>query len=69
MAGLDKPGRPTTWRDNMQRSDYIIRRAGFVFFILAVTIVFNFFLFRIMPGDPVQLIVSPRLPGEAREKS
>ncbi len=52
----------------MQRSDYIIRRAAFVFFTLAVTIVFNFFLFRIMPGDPVQLIVSPRLPGEAKQK-
>jgi ABC-type dipeptide/oligopeptide/nickel transport system permease component len=52
----------------MQRSDYIIRRAAFAFFVLAATVVFNFFLFRIMPGDPVQLIVSPKLPGEAKEK-
>lgn len=52
----------------MQRSDYIIRRASFALLTLAVTIVFNFFLFRIMPGDPVQLIVSQRLPGEAKQK-
>ena len=52
----------------MQRGDYIIRRTGFAFLTLAVTIVFNFFLFRIMPGDPIQLIVSRRLPGEAKQK-
>jgi peptide/nickel transport system permease protein len=33
-----------------------------------VTIVFNFFLFRIMPGDPVQIVVSPRLPKEAKDQ-
>jgi ABC-type dipeptide/oligopeptide/nickel transport system permease subunit len=52
----------------MQRSEYIIRRAGFAALTLAATVVFNFLLFRIMPGDPMQLIVSPRLPGEAKRR-
>jgi len=52
----------------MQRSDYLIRRASFAILTLVVTIVFNFFLFRIMPGDPVQILASPRLPREAKER-
>ena len=52
----------------MQRGDYLIRRAGFAVLTLAVTIVFNFFLFRIVPGDPVQIIVPPRIPKEAKQE-
>ncbi len=53
----------------MQRSDYLIRRIFFALATLVAVIVFNFFLFRILPGDPVKAIArSPRLTGEARER-
>jgi peptide/nickel transport system permease protein len=53
----------------MQRSDYLIRKIGFALATLVVVIVFNFFLFRILPGDPVRMIVhSPRMTREAQEK-
>jgi peptide/nickel transport system permease protein len=53
----------------MQRSDYLIRRIFFAVATLVVVVVFNFFLFRILPGDPIKAIVrSPRLTREAREK-
>lgn len=53
----------------MQRSDYLIRRVFFALATLVVVIGFNFFLFRILPGDPIKSIArSPRLTREAREK-
>ncbi|MGB3904437.1 MAG: ABC transporter permease, partial [Anaerolineae bacterium] len=53
----------------MQRGDYLIRRISFALATLVVVIVFNFFLFRILPGDPIKSIArSPRLTREAREK-
>ena len=53
----------------MQRSDYFIRRIFFALATLAIVVVFNFFLFRILPGDPIKSIArSPRLTREAREK-
>lgn len=53
----------------MQRSDYLIRKISFGLATLIAVIVFNFFLFRILPGDPVKSITrSPRLTREAREK-
>ncbi|MDH4135447.1 MAG: ABC transporter permease [Anaerolineae bacterium] len=53
----------------MQRSDYLIGKIFFALATLVVVIVFNFFLFRILPGDPIKAIVrSPRLTREAREK-
>jgi peptide/nickel transport system permease protein len=53
----------------MQRSDYLIRRIFFALATLVVVIVFNFFLFRILPGDPIKSIArSPRLTREARER-
>ncbi len=53
----------------MQRSEYLIRRTFFALATLAVVVVFNFLLFRILPGDPVKAIIrSPRLTAEAREK-
>jgi len=42
---------------------------GFALATLIVVIVFNFFLFRILPGDPVKLIIhSPRMTREAQER-
>ncbi len=53
----------------MQRSDYLIRKVGFAIATLVVVIVFNFFLFRVLPGDPVKLIIhSPRMTVEAQAK-
>jgi peptide/nickel transport system permease protein len=53
----------------MQRGDYLIRRTSFALATLVVVVVFNFLLFRILPGDPVKAIArSPRLTTEAREK-
>jgi peptide/nickel transport system permease protein len=53
----------------MQRSDYLIKKIGFAISTLIVVIVFNFFLFRILPGDPVKLIIhSPRMTAESQER-
>ncbi len=52
----------------MRRGEYIIRRAAFAILTLIITIVFNFLLFRIMPGDPIAMVVPPRIPGEARQE-
>ena len=47
--------------------DYTIRKAIFSLLTLLAVLVFNFYLFRIMPGDPMQMIVSPRMPSATRE--
>jgi peptide/nickel transport system permease protein len=53
----------------MQRSDYLIRKIAFAIVTLIVVIIFNFFLFRILPGDPVKLLIhSPRMTTEAQER-
>ncbi len=53
----------------MQRSDYLLRKIGFAIATLLVVVIFNFFLFRILPGDPVKLIIhSPRMTREAQER-
>jgi peptide/nickel transport system permease protein len=53
----------------MQRADYVIRKAFFALITLAVVIVFNFFLFRILPGDPLRaLIQNARMNKEAQER-
>lgn len=53
----------------MQRSDYIIRKFLYAVVTLAVVVVFNFFLFRILPGDPVRaLIQSARMDRAAVER-
>lgn len=53
----------------MQRSENLIRKIFFTLITLAVVLIFNFFLFRILPGDPVKgLIHSPRMSQETQEK-
>ncbi len=53
----------------MQRGDYILRKILFALATLAVVVVFNFFLFRVLPGDPVKgLIHSPRMTRETQER-
>lgn len=51
----------------MQRIDYILRKAAFSLITLVAVLTFNFLLFRIVPGDPVAMIVSPRMKPETRE--
>jgi peptide/nickel transport system permease protein len=53
----------------MQRSDYLIRKVGFAISTLIAVAIFNFFLFRILPGDPIKLIIhSPRMTAESQER-
>ena len=53
----------------MLRFDYLARKVLFAVITLAVVIVFNFFLFRILPGDPVKLLFrNPRLTREIQEQ-
>jgi len=53
----------------MGRGNYILRKTAFAVATLIAVLIFNFVLFRILPGDPVKLIVhSPRMTREAQEK-
>jgi peptide/nickel transport system permease protein len=53
----------------MERGNYILRKVIFAIGTLAAVVVFNFFLFRILPGDPVKLLIhSPRMTREAQER-
>lgn len=52
----------------MIRYDYLARKLLFALLTLVIVVVFNFFLFRILPGDPVKLLFrNPRLTREAQE--
>jgi len=42
----------------MQRGDYLFRKFSIALLTLAIVIIFNFLLFRILPGDPTRAIVS-----------
>jgi peptide/nickel transport system permease protein len=53
----------------MERGNYILRKVVFAIGTLVAVVVFNFFLFRILPGDPVKLLIhSPRMTREAQER-
>jgi peptide/nickel transport system permease protein len=53
----------------MERGNYILRKVVFALGTLVAVVVFNFLLFRILPGDPVKLIIhSPRMTREAQER-
>jgi peptide/nickel transport system permease protein len=53
----------------MERSNFILRKIGFAVLTLGAVMVFNFVLFRILPGDPVKLIIhSPRMTREAQDR-
>ncbi len=51
----------------MKNIENILRRALFSLITLAAVLTFNFFLFRIVPGDPIAMIASPRMKPETRE--
>ncbi len=41
----------------MSRRDYLLRKIGFALVTLAIVVMLNFFLFRILPGDPVRAVI------------
>ncbi len=41
----------------MNWRDYILRKIGFALVTLAIVIVMNFFLFRVLPGDPIRAVI------------
>lgn len=51
-----------------QRLDFIVRKLAFSILTLIAVLIFNFFLFRIVPGDPIQMISSPRMRPETRDR-
>jgi len=55
-------------RQVLNRLDYMIRKLAFSVATVIAVLVFNFALFRILPGDPVQMIDNPRMRPEARER-
>jgi peptide/nickel transport system permease protein len=53
----------------MEQGNYVWRKVAFSASTLVAVIVFNFLLFRILPGDPIKLIVhSPRMTREAQDR-
>jgi peptide/nickel transport system permease protein len=52
----------------VQRLDYLIRKIAFALVTLFAVLTINFYLFRIVPGDPVSMIVSPRMRPETRDE-
>jgi peptide/nickel transport system permease protein len=51
----------------MQRRDYLIKKVGWSVLTIAFVLVLNFFLFRILPGDPTSSIAKdPRLTAQTR---
>ncbi len=46
---------------------YATRRIINTFIVLIVTVTLQFFIFRVMPGNPITYFVSPNLPLEARQ--
>jgi ABC-type dipeptide/oligopeptide/nickel transport system permease component len=53
----------------MERSNYILYKIGFAVITLLAVLLFNFVLFRILPGDPIKLIIhSPRMTREAQDR-
>jgi peptide/nickel transport system permease protein len=52
----------------MRRSRYLLLKVGWALFTVLFVIVLNFFLFRVLPGDPARAgIRDPRLTQEAQE--
>jgi peptide/nickel transport system permease protein len=52
----------------MHRLDFILRKAGFALITLVAVITINFYLFRIIPGDPLSMMINPRMRPETQER-
>ncbi len=48
-------------------NQYVLKRVGWALLTIGFVIVLNFFLFRILPGDPARMVRDPRLTQEAVE--
>lgn len=48
-------------------NQYLLKKIGWAFVTLAFVVVLNFFLFRILPGDPARAVKDPRLTQQAIE--
>lgn len=48
-------------------NNYLLRKIGWALFTIAFVVVLNFFLFRILPGDPARAVRDPRLTQQAVE--
>jgi hypothetical protein len=42
----------------MQRGNYLLRKSMIALLTLIIVIIFNFFLFRILPGDPARAVIA-----------
>jgi len=53
----------------LNRRDYLLRKIGIALLTLAVVIVLDFFLFRVLPGDPVRAVIgrNVRISKESQE--
>lgn len=51
----------------MPGGTYMLRRLGLAALTIVFVAVLNFFLFRVLPGDPARVVQDPRLTREARE--
>jgi peptide/nickel transport system permease protein len=50
----------------MHAATLILRRLGLALLTIVFVAVLNFFLFRVLPGDPARVVQDPRLTSEAR---
>jgi len=52
----------------MERRDYLVKKTAWSILTIAIVLVLNFFLFRILPGDPTTSIAKdPRLTADVRQ--
>jgi peptide/nickel transport system permease protein len=51
----------------MHSADFVLRRLGLAALTIAFVAVLNFFLFRVLPGDPARVVRDPRMTREAQE--
>ena len=52
----------------MNRYRYLLKKISWSVFTVLFVLVLNFFLFRILPGDPSRSIKNPRMTAEAQER-
>jgi peptide/nickel transport system permease protein len=51
----------------MSRFDYTLRRLGWALFTICFVVTLNFFLFRVLPGDPARSVRDPRMTREQQD--
>lgn len=50
----------------MNFGSYILKRIAYSLIVLFIILTINFFIFRVMPGDPVKMIIDPKWTPEMR---